>query len=474
MFHTEKPVLLAALGILTLTILTLGATDASLGDDNGPIKLTLHPAAAPAPVGKYRLLPGRLEQIPGNATVFYGKVKAEEQTFFGQPNLIDKLDQWQEMPLAELRKAKVSIPHASLFFLMQGAKCRFCDWQLPIGQLPYYEILLPDVQESRTFSRMLAAQARLEIAEGKFDDAMKTFQSNYALARNVAEGETIVNGLVGVAMCGIMLPQVTEFIQQPGSPNLYWALTMLPTPMIDMQTSVELESMGMELTFPELKDMLSARRTDDEWGEIFRRFSKEVTQFLRTGREEVKLPSADKLDEACQEAARKMKGMLIQGGKSAKDVQAMSVHQLALLRIMQLHHELLDDGIKYYSLPYPQAIAGINAAIRHAKELEQNGEQILPVSSSVLAAIESARSASARADRGMAALRTIEALRIYADSHEGNLPEQLADITDLPIPDDPVTGQPFAYTLDGERAYLHGPKLKEAPLDFEITMARTK
>ena len=48
----------------------------------------------------------------------------------------------------------------------------------------------------------------------------------------------------------------------------------------------------------------------------------------------------------------------------------------------------------------------------------------------------------------------VEALRLYAHSHNGCLPEKLDEMTEVPIPDDPVTGKPFVYRLDGATATI--------------------
>ncbi|HVT29179.1 MAG TPA: hypothetical protein VHE81_14280, partial [Lacipirellulaceae bacterium] len=62
--------------------------------------------------------------------------------------------------------------------------------------------------------------------------------------------------------------------------------------------------------------------------------------------------------------------------------------------------------------------------------------------------------------------------RCTVASHGDKLPNVLADVTDVPIPIDPVTEKPFEYHRDGERATLRGPSLAGAPLDYEITMVR--
>jgi hypothetical protein len=106
------------------------------------------------------------------------------------------------------------------------------------------------------------------------------------------------------------------------------------------------------------------------------------------------------------------------------------------------------------------------------KKLKTQQPEIVPIAERTLPAIRTARGAIARADRGIAVLRVLEALRIYAASHEGTLPAGLEDIKEVPIPDDPVTGEPFVYLRDGEKALLQGPTFRDVLLNYEITMSR--
>lgn len=59
-----------------------------------------------------------------------------------------------------------------------------------------------------------------------------------------------------------------------------------------------------------------------------------------------------------------------------------------------------------------------------------------------------------RLERHIAALKCIEALRLYAGAHDGKFPEKLSDITEVKIPEDPVTKKPFTYTRTGSEAVL--------------------
>jgi len=457
---------------ILLIVTCRGALNAA--EPAAAIKVTLHPAAEPEPAMKYRLLPDRLAQTRGNAAVHYGKVTAEETRFFTNAALRQNIVAWHSAPLAELRGGKVHLPSSGGIedSLRRGALCRECDWLLPIGDVPFYTIPLSEVQQTREFGRILAARARIQIADAQFGDAITTLQTGYVLGRHAAAGETIVNGLVGNVICELMSAQIVELVQQPTSPNLYWALTSLPTPMIDLTRALEVESKGVELTFPELKDVRDARHTHEEWREMFHQFATQIVDWAHAGDDKPEQPSGKELDEACKDIARTAKGLLIQEGMPPDQVQAMSVHQLAFMQMLRLNHQLLDDGIKCYPLPYPQAMAGIDAAIERAKEAQRDGREIINLSSNTLGAIRSARSALTRTDRQIAVLRILEALRIHAASHEGNLPEQLSDITEVPTPTDPVTGEPFAYRRDADKAFLEGPKLRDVPLNYEITIVK--
>ena len=59
-----------------------------------------------------------------------------------------------------------------------------------------------------------------------------------------------------------------------------------------------------------------------------------------------------------------------------------------------------------------------------------------------------------RLDRHVAALQCIEAIRLYAGSHDGRFPQMLSDVTDIKIPVDPLTKKLFSYKSNGSEAIL--------------------
>lgn len=91
----------------------------------------------------------------------------------------------------------------------------------------------------------------------------------------------------------------------------------------------------------------------------------------------------------------------------------------------------------------------------------------------LLPALESVRDAQVRLEREIASLRVIEALRIYAAAHDHQLPAKLADITEVPIPPNPATGQPFIYRLENNTAILELPAsdgIRNQNRRYEITI----
>jgi hypothetical protein len=132
----------------------------------------------------------------------------------------------------------------------------------------------------------------------------------------------------------------------------------------------------------------------------------------------------------------------------------MAVGQVILLHIGQTYEITRDDLFKWFHVPYWQAHGGTEAA---EKSLGENRRrEILPLASLLLPAISNARFAVVRLDRELAAIRTVEALRLHAAKHGGALPANLADVKDVPVPIDPVTGKMFDYRRDGDSATLEG------------------
>jgi len=59
-------------------------------------------------------------------------------------------------------------------------------------------------------------------------------------------------------------------------------------------------------------------------------------------------------------------------------------------------------------------------------------------------------------------LRVIEALRMHAAANKGAFPKALNDVTIVPVPQDPVTGDAFVYVYkDSRHVRVEAPAVKE-------------
>ena len=75
----------------------------------------------------------------------------------------------------------------------------------------------------------------------------------------------------------------------------------------------------------------------------------------------------------------------------------------------------------------------------------------------LLPATQQVMRAQLRIEREVDALLVIEALRMHA-AETGRFPGTLADVSVVPVPNNPATRKPFKYRLDGGTAVLELPK----------------
>ena len=54
-------------------------------------------------------------------------------------------------------------------------------------------------------------------------------------------------------------------------------------------------------------------------------------------------------------------------------------------------------------------------------------------------------------------MQCVEALRLCAGAHDGKFPDKLSDLSEVTVPDDPVTAKPVSYSRTGSTAVLEMP-----------------
>ncbi|MGC1274613.1 MAG: hypothetical protein WBC44_12985 [Planctomycetaceae bacterium] len=429
--------------------------------------LTITPAAEPLPPLEYRFDVPFLQRKPGNSATFYYRaiVQLGEETPEAQKEFEDLYTATHDLPPDQfpVEKAREILSrYQDIFDELERATVRErTDWNWHLDELNGPEAIsfrLTEIQEARHLARLLYLKARLEIAEARFDDAEKTLRTGYALARAVAEPPTIINALVGIAIGSIMDAAVLDWIGKEGSPNAYWALSSLPDPLVDMRPALE-----YDLAFPfRFAPWLANAATDGAppavWRDRFAALGEElnVVGDLIGGSLE---PSQAVLAGLALRSYSSAKQALVEEqGYSAEEVETMPVGQVLAIRQSFIDRMIADELLKA-ELVSSEAAADIVARAEESlkeRSLLQRpglGREPLPLMALLAPATRQAAQAEWRLSTKLAGLRVIEAIRMHAAA-TGALPKSLADIKVVPVPDNPTTGEPFAYRLEGEKAVL--------------------
>jgi hypothetical protein len=341
--------------------------------------------------------------------------------------------------------------------------------------------LIPEVQDMRRLARLLALRARLDILEGHTDRAVRDLQTGFAAARHAADNPNLICSLVGMALTAVTAKELDLLLSQPKAPNLYWALADLPRPFIDMRKPLEGERLFLYGTFPGLLEAVNDPHAPPLTPEQLQPGLKVLAEAFNLGKDYPARAAASLLIRAKHSAA---KDALVAAGYPRERVEKMPHMQVALMHAMQQYDRLYDEMVKWQTFPYVEAKKGMEQAERmlreaKAKELSPSSDvPAVPLATLFLPATQKVLSAHARTERWFAALRCVEAIRLYAAAHGGKLPATLADIKGVPVPIDPYLGKPFAYSVRDGVATLEGPPPAGESantgntLRYELTLAK--
>lgn len=429
-------------------------------------QITFTPQGEIQPALRYQFLPPQIELKPGNAPIFYARaamLRPDSPQAIAQAN--EKMNDWDELRASELPLDEVRgfvEGHRGLYReLDDAARRRDCDWQLEERmQAETIGLLLPELQNYRELARWLKLKAKLEIAEGRFDEAARTMQTGFAMAHHLANGPTLIHSLVGLAINAIFCNVAEDFIRQPGAPNLYWALATLPQPFTDLRGPLSGEMRFQEGLAPPL-DRLEGGPLSNEEANLL--LEGTFAKLQELGRDMGARGMVPQLGLAAYVAFSftEAKESLLASGMTPEEIGAMPAAQVVLLSSARRFHQARDDYFKWTVLPYDEARVWMEQAEVQLKtwvsEAQQSGDIPLVMLSLVLPALHKVHESVTRIDRQIQILRVTEAIRMYAAANEGKLPQSLDEITRVPVPDDPLFGEPFRYERDGDKAMLIAP-----------------
>jgi hypothetical protein len=452
-----------------------GQTDTAL-----TIKLSIRPQGPPTPSLRYRLLPSLSEQKPENGAELYKKaaemlMRIRDREDFAKLELfldLKKCPKPEYLPRDEVRQTLERYTGV-LKMVDEAARCERCDWDLAHRlRISGVNAPLPEIQPLRSIATLLSARARLAMAEGRLDDALRDIQTGLAMGHQIGEAPVLICSLVGVAVSSIMCVRLEELIERDKAPNLYWAIADLPRPFISLRLPLQGERLAAYASFPggaeaaaDLKATLKEPAKAIDVLKIFEALSEGRRDELvdRALPNDV-VKGIRKYDMAMGVLARYEVGKkaLINAGRPTEIVEKMSPLEVEVLHGLLEYDRALDEVSHWQAFPFWEAYPKVRDYMEKVnldRELSGADAAALPLARLLLPALEKVYVAQMRLDRRLAAIRCVEAIRIHAAAHDGKGPAKLEDIKEVPVPVDPATGRLFEYTVKDDQAILYGPPL---------------
>jgi hypothetical protein len=421
--------------------------------------MSISRAPEPVPALGNRLLPLESELTSGDAAPIYLRLAAGV-TADAWTKLEAKSKSWLELPFDQFpaKEARDFLDgwRAKLAQLEFGAHRETCSWNYSMLEEREHitDLELADAQSMRTWSKLLALHARVEISERHFARAARAIEIGMSFSRHVGDGPFFINTLIGNASARFILDQVDDLISQPGAPSLYWSLTALPRPLIGIRKSMAQEYKLCERLLPEMTD-LDQPRSDAEWAARLARFHARIIKIRAGYTVRDKTQPAPGGEGEFRDDLAEFKVWVLPNAKAYLEARqdkdnSRSDGEMILRYFGGSYRDLYDDMYKAGYLPFFEAEPIYD---RGEKQLISAKKGPLRFFVEMIAAVQAVHRADARLDRKVAMLRAVEALRLHAGV-TGRLPDSLDQVKVVPIPTDPYTGKPFRYEATGESAEL--------------------
>lgn len=410
--------------------------------------------APPTPALKHQLLFDPVDRVAGNAAVSY-----LDAVLLASPDAAEKADKaLAAYEAKDTRTFEQIVDSMDLAPMLEeldlAGRRKDCDWNSPVREKGA-RTLLPHLAPLRnTVAKLVRVKALRQMQQGKVDDALKTLRLGYELSDKAGRESGLISRLVAISITRWMNDGLSEVMDRPDSPNLYWALATVPArePMLrEVWRDCEVDLLA---TVPKLSRVRGGEGLSPaEWRAVmvddmdlyYRVWEGPEAGKTRARPDPVKDASTETRKKALQQYAAAHRLTAEQAGQVNPAVALGNFY-------FGQYESACQDWEKLSGLSYPTLLERNrqqNAAVEKLRAAQPSNPFLVEVTTP-----DRAVWAFARTDRQLAALTAVEALRSYAAAHAGSLPKQLADVIDTPVPQNPVTGKAFEYRLENGTATL--------------------
>ncbi len=303
----------------------------------------------------------------------------------------------------------------------------------------------------------------------------------YQLSRDAAAEPLLICGMVGLAEQGLTNAAAIELMAAKNSPNLYWALADLPRPLVDLRRAARAELSWEFNLFPFMRDAENTEHSPQEWARLLGEAFSQAIEFTAGDSSPMWKGFGGQAGAAgfAMLSYSAAKQRLIDAGFDAQRVEKMPVGQVVTIDGNREYRVLADNALKNMYVPYSVLRSGGHGIEAFQLQAPKGLAQVsrgygYVLASMLLPALDSVRTAGVRMEWQLNAMMVVEAIRMHA-AKTGKLPAKLDEITVAPVPENPATGQPYEYRLDGDTAVLDLPPSDGFPgvaWRFEIKLAK--
>lgn len=447
------------------------------------VKLTLSPSAPGSPALKHSLLIEPQERTPGNAApLYYQAILAyQDHPTRRKWELAENksIQKWSEGPCNrevrdELHGWLKELPTDALRYIREATRRERCDFEHRRAELAMARDMEVGIHEIKLWplARMVRYQARVDIADSKFMDARESLRQLYQMALDASSDPEITAAMRGVSFVSYANEEIVHWIGSEGSPNLYWPLTTIPQPFIDVRPICVRQVRTLETLLAPLKDCETAQRSNEEWLKLIGEVAAETDSQGEVAANSDRIASTAALVKLHFATAKER---LVDNGYDVEKLNRIPPAQVVAIYMTRSLREVTDEFLKGVYLPTEQVDPYYKAFDeRIGKELDLLGRyhEVLPVARLFMPAVHTALIAQTRVELEFAGLRTLEAIRAHM-AETGALPEKLEEIKVVPLPANPITHQPFGYERTETGAMLTIPGLGRVPVKhYELTVGK--
>lgn len=336
---------------------------------------------------------------------------------------------------------------------------------------------LADIMAFRQVVRLNLLRVRRDLARNDFDAAARAIRSQVRLAKFWGERTSLLHYLVGVAFQSQAWGDAVLFAGRPGSPNLYWALMSLPRPLIDIRPGLDGDAATLDADLPATSALERGPVTTVEATRAAAKLYAAAAKWTVDG-PPPELPTGAALTERIAKVAPAARAYLVEQGRKAADIEKLPAAQAVVLAVAHAQRAYREEQYTAFLRPFPQVRPELDRIDRRSARFRTALAD--PLLADLIAHTKSygkVYNAGARIGRQVAQLAAVEAVRLHA-ARDGRPPARLADVTAVPVPIDPYTGQPFAYVSrpDGFTLTAPPPAGEHAhrgnSVRFEVTFRR--